>query len=499
MFIQTFIGFYTYMNFFFNWLANKRKKISSLELKKLEKEEFIELRNYKKKKIIKEYSNFLGTRRFARRVGRTLALRQRNGRDSRRIVSKEKLLARYRRSLMLDAFYSDREKEWLLLHKRKNRAPIKVKKFSFLDAPIQTIETLQEIALAESKYDDVVVDFHFEYCKDIGPFLVLGVMAKEMSPFLKGGDISPSTKKVLEAVELDQFLKMNFKNKEKLIDVWPFSLASRYPSNQQAVSLAGSSQKIEKVSQNFASTIDKWIGKAVKRDQKERVACLNEKGHTYVISLIGEILDNAQRHADLEKEEAGEWHIAGFMAKRYRENNRQHDYICHVSVLNLGDSIGKTISDNKTTDFILKFLKKYTSMHMNKYIDDGKAELLNTVAALQKGISRFAEEENMAGNGTGFVTMMEIIKYFENSDIPDLEPCVTIISGSSCITFNGKYGPNKVDESGKHFTWLNEENTYEKEPDEENAFMLPVKFPGTVLSFRFNINKNLIGEQEELK
>ncbi len=376
----------------------------------------------------------------------------------------------FQESEILDAFISDRKKQWRKRKGRTEKKEISLKEFSFLDKPRETLQQLKGLAQLELEVLSARVSFEDYYIYDVGPYLVLGVMRQKMLNFMQGGEIRRPVLKVIEATKLKEFLRMQ-SDTLKGDDVWAFKLQSRDSHSRTDGSLVEARQKQEKVVQNLIEAIDQWLGKTTSPYK------LTGSGKSWLGSVVAEILDNAQRHSTV-KENDGGWYITGFLAKRGDE------YLCHLSIISLGRTIAESLLDagGKIKDMTEKYCKKHISKTHSK-------DTLATVFALQDGIT------SRMGESQGGVGMMQMTNF--SSQLGDInsitKPRITIISGNSCIMLKDKYhNGKKVDgkKAGKMSQYFNTENDPEIAPDKQYVFDTDIRFPGTIISIRFALNNN---------
>ena len=136
----------------------------------------------------------------AARMRRTVDLKRQNPRL---------LFARYRDNPILNSLHTRRSKLWIELIDRTESRDFSLKNFSFVDEPNKTMEILSDIAAAECTVITARIDFADERILDIGPYIVWGLISKDMAPVMIGGSIAPSVMKVLEAVRLRRFMGMD--------------------------------------------------------------------------------------------------------------------------------------------------------------------------------------------------------------------------------------------------------------------------------------------------
>ena len=304
----------------------------------------------------------------------------------------------FKSSELLDHMVSNRKTRYStspLLRSKKGNTAVSLKEFSFTHNPIMTMNLLGELADRECDSFGINIDFHDDYCLDVGPYLLLSVMKRQMTPIFLGGEISNPMSKVLHALELDQELGIAVPISNELHeDVFPFPVHRRRASGRSTSETRFIDQQShEKVAKSLSAAIDDWL--QVTASQQ-----LNPRGRRIVLRLVAETLDNAERHGDVKcAENDGEWIVAGFMARREYKNHEY--YRCHLAFL----STGTTIEESITTapEPITSKINEYTDRHKGSIGSrDQSAKHLRTVFALQDGITRSEQATLEKRNGTGF-------------------------------------------------------------------------------------------------
>ena len=90
--------------------------------------------------------------------------------------------------------------------------------------------------------------------------------------------------------------------------------------------------------------------------------------------------------------------------------------------------------------------------------------------------------------------MIRAFQAFGDTLDKNLEPEMTLVSGTSCIRFTKRYQMREVQFEGgsRQIIAFNDANSLEERPDSGHVYSLPGKFPGTLLSFRFFIDKRYL-------
>jgi hypothetical protein len=408
----------------------------------------------------------------ANSIARKLQLMRRT---NRRIpFSQDVLLARHRECPFLDALVANRKTRWLKIKNRRRGVTIACKNFSFIDNPLPTFEALSLIAEAECEAVNFRVDFLDTFVQDIGPYLVLGMMRERMAPVVAGGKVHKRVIKVLEAVRLREFLKMGSFGKVSMRDVWPFPLTQRRRSGTStSKQIALQPTTTELTADQIVEKVNYWLR------ELEPAQELTEHGASKIKGMVGEILNNAERHSRVGGD--GEWITAGFMARRdIGTHDPKFVHICHLCFFNPGRPISETIRDAPAE--IKAQIERYIAKHTGCGVCD---DTLATVFALQDGISRVLQGDGNPSGGTGLMDVVEFANEVGISELEEKDPKVVIISGSSLIRFDAPYRRGlSSDSDGRRLQWFNAENDVMEPPDPSHVMDLPIQFPGTLISVR---------------
>lgn len=398
-----------------------------------------------------------------RRVVRRIKL-IRHPRDEKRVYRRTRNKAR-KDSRLLGALYPEREKKWIQPEDREPKTVLprlEMENFSFIDNPLSTFDRLRDIAKAEAHEFSYNLDFLDPICLDIGPYLVLGVMQQRMLPNCDGGKLSDGLGKVLPAVELDKLLAMDI-SKPGGGNVLPFPLkhGAGETSREDHIGVTTKQRAVDQ----FTNTLDGWLNTLRLR--------LKEEGKGHVGQIVGEAIDNAERHSDIEGK-PGRWWITGFMTTRRNDNN-DVTYHCHVGLLSLGCSIASSIA--RAPEHIQKKITPYAKRHRSRH---QSRETLTTVSALQDGITRDPP------GGVGMMDLFGLVSALGKTG-NGVKGAVTVISGDACIIAKEPF-IEPDGEPGARQLWFNNDNSVEKPPERDYVFTMPYDFPGTLVTLRFQID-----------
>jgi len=420
----------------------------------------------------------MNRQRFA--VNNTQRLRRRFRKGKRLpALTKEVLSARYRVSPILESLLPERRRLWKSIPKRnntRNRVSLNVNTFSFLDDPAGTLEVLASIVELEATAIDARINFTFPFCEDIGPFLVLAEMWPSMAPVFAGGSISAPVQKVIEAVGLRRALGMEFQNATGNTDIWAMPVQRRRPAGaSQSETRHLDPQRREVVCDMVCDQLDAWLVSA------ETGCELTDEARAWFKSIIGEILDNAERHSSLDGD--GSWTVTAFMARRV--HNEEERFACFMAFSSMGQTFAEGLTAERAPH-LQAALENYVYEQKVQRRAPQSVETLVTLAALQDGITRDSRAMEDERGGTGLLDIASMVATLASSHKGLESSRIAIISGRSCIRLKHPYlegvaaGPTEP-----RRLWCNASNSRKEAPDTSHVFDLPIRLPGTVLSVAF--------------
>lgn len=420
-----------------------------------------------------------GRKRFVKNKSRGVLRTFRKGKRPR-LPLPLLLSKRYSESKLASGLLPGRKEVWLPILQRRHSekfTQISLNDFSFIDHPQHTLDLLKEILLFEANAIEAQLHFDDEYCVDVSAYLVLAEMWPSMANVFKGGRMSLPIQKVVEALQLRKDLKMKFPDLQNVDDVWAFPKQQRRPAgSSRSAERFLEPQTREKVVDDFCDAFDEWLDTAA--DELE----LSPQGRARFGEIIGELLDNAERHSSPPGKDGG-WSTASFMAKRTEGD--KDIYRCHMGFLSVGASIAESLA-LATID---------TRARINRYVDLHKETgisraTLTTLVALQDGITRDHAATANSRGGVGFQEVLELINAIGFSKDPGHAPRMTIVSGSSCIQARPPYVIGiRNDDLEPRTLWFNEANDLRSAPDKDFVFDLDSHFPGTIIGLTFVLSK----------
>jgi hypothetical protein len=232
-----------------------------------------------------------------------------------------------------------------------------------------------------------------------------------------------------------------------------------------------------------ASDLVRFLDKCLKQGKYE----LQLPDQRQILKWVGEIITNAEDHSG-----EGKWYIIACLSPC--ADTSESVYECQIGIINFGRSIYESLNDANTPRQTLVQIKKMAENHLTRKFfrqQEYEPEDLWTLYALQDGVSRFSVRPGESTRGKGTVEMIEAFQYLGRSATTGLQPCMSLVTGSSLVLFDGKYHmrPMQVESGSRKILAFNESNLLEEKPDKENVYSLkPMVFPGTILSFRFYID-----------
>jgi hypothetical protein len=408
------------------------------------------------------------------------ALKEFKGPNSRR-PSIKLLTSKMRNSTLLDSLVANRSETWKEISSRRWRRPetIALENFSFVTNPVATMQTLHRIATAECLAYDGTLNFMDQVCLDLGPYVVLQSMWQDMAPVFRGGAITIGMQNVIESVGLREQMEMRPFKKKGSIQTNPFKIRMRRPSgSSKSATRHLDVQKREYVADDLIDWFNNWLGVLVSQR-------LNLEGGRTVKKIVGEVLDNAERHSDIVGRD-GDWAIAGCV--RQIENEGSQGYWCHLSFLSVGSTICESM---KTCDpQTRQAIEKYSDLH--KAVSSLDEEALTTVFALQDGVTRISQAFEERRGGTGLLDILHFFSGIAGTMTDKSDPRLAIVSGSTCVLAMGGY-INGTKRSGdvellSRQLWFNSENSARVCPSSDHVIKLPHKLQGTLVTMSFPLD-----------
>jgi hypothetical protein len=402
-------------------------------------------------------------------------------------VPPELLAAQFRPSPFVDEMLPERSRIWRNITRRRRRdAPIEVRlsNFSFVHNPIGTMNQFAELLRVEATEVQARLNFQDGDCLDIGAYLVLQALRGHMAPVFTGGTMPTGIQKVLDAVGLREPLNMApFRGVSDYDGVWPFHLRTRRPGKSRSARRFLEPQTIEIVADRFVKTVNEWLSAAAKRQ-------LTPSGRRLVLKIVGEALNNAERHS-VPNSDDGDWAIAGYLV-RERSVELGEIFKCYIGFLSIGSSISESILAGPA--LMKASMAEYVSRHRRSRLSD---EDLRTVFALQDGVTKNHDAAAGHRGGTGFQDIFEFFSALGDMDSARHPARMVIISGNTCINLCAPYmrGAQKAGDLSERELWFNAINSSSEPPSLDHVVTLPSKLHGTLVSMTFAVDRSYLEAQ----
>jgi len=204
-------------------------------------------------------------------------------------------------------------------------------------------------------------------------------------------------------------------------------------------------------------------------------------------SLLGETIGNAEDHSGRE-----EWWMSGYL----RMVPEQEYGECHITIFNFGDTIFQSLQKLPSASLLRRHIEDLVDHHRKGRLfvrSRWTAESLWTVYALQGGVSRFnAGVEELGHRGNGTVKMINFFLDLGQSQAAPTPPRMSILSGSTQITFDGTYelqAEHTPDGQQQPVIAFNAANDLRRPPDSKYVRRIKDFFPGTLVNMRFYLDR----------
>jgi hypothetical protein len=297
---------------------------------------------------------------------------------------------------------------------------------------------------------------------------------------------SGSVRRLMIAMGLPRQLNINIpRAPDELILDFPLKKGSKQsPGNYQGVSDA------ERIASDLANHLRDCFRRAAGFELPLSVT-------RQVLKWLPEVIGNAEDHSETD-----EWWAISYLAPHNQEAYSQSlkdggdSFLgeCQLAVFGFGRSFYESLSAPDTAPGLKTLVGELAKKHsqMGWFTPRNYTERdLWTLYALQDGVSRFADVPGTIDRGWGTVRMIQAFQRLGSTLTPGLTPKMVLISGDTLINFDSKYQLKEqaVANGEREIIAFNEGNTLEQRPDRNYVRSLRSYFPGTLLAFRFFIDK----------
>lgn len=362
------------------------------------------------------------------------------------------------------------------------KAIIKIpREFCFIRNPEQTLEVLKQINYFFDKTKIEEIFFDYSECE------LLGLDASVVTDVIVIDGL-----KYRKRLDIPSKLNGNFPKTNSAIQVFINSGLLKHLDISDGVE-DPLVERLEpfvknKSSLDLTNEVILYYQKCLQRNGYE----LTSKGIDKFNNLVGEIIDNLGNHSG----EDGDWFVSGHFAQS--ENNELGKGT--LTFISFGNTIYESLKEPTVSPIIKKKLDAHTKCHKKLFeVGSWDEETSWTVFALQYKISRFNSKAD-PDRGTGtikFIQNFSILgKTFEND-----KPLMTILSGNTHILFDGTYNLKSKIVRNKEIPVIafNKENDLRKRPDKKVVKLLKNKFPGTIITVEFFVDRRYLKSIKEEK
>lgn len=384
-----------------------------------------------------------------------------------------------RKSKLMDYWYPQRLKgAWIKLKDREFRGEIgriSLRNLSLHHDPVACFSYLRQLAALEARAPICRIDFEDMICQDLSPYMILSEFWNDMLPIFIGGKMDIQLQKVLTAVDLNAELEISLNGVEELSDIWAFPiLRRRRAGSSKSTSRYRDIPTRDIAGDKFCSALDGWLN--------QLGYGLTEYGRSAFYRVIGELLENAERHSDGERRD-GSWSISGYMAKQQEGDDCPAVFRVHIGIVSIGDTFFESHSRSSAAqkEKVSKYVAAMRAAHAVQ-----SDETLVTLACLQDGVTCVPEADDDDRGGYGLMEMVELICQLAGLTNKQ-PPAITIVSGDSCIQLRNPYHASVRVGGSDHarVQWFNVQNSAKHPPDSRWVFDLPEGLPGTVVAISF--------------
>lgn len=362
--------------------------------------------------------------------------------------------------------------------------------FSFIHNPEETIATLQELrsALERQNLSTLYVDHRGCEVLDLCASVVMDSLllraarhwwVKKQRVQLRG-DLSEqkSVNDMLIASGVPRQLKISGDIPAEVAD--KVVRMDLFQGRRSKYAAKTSSQELA------ATQLKEYINKCLSTEGSQ----LTEEGENLLLQLVTEVLDNAEQHARTDDH----WYVIAYFSRFETENGG----ICHIVIFNYGDSIAQSLRSSDAEE-VKEEIRALAARHASNKLFNlpfWQEETLWTLYSLQEGVTRLAGTKAGRFRGNGTVKMLEFFQDLSGST--DSRMC--LVSGNSFIRFDSTCRFREGKRGVHPGTWkvvaFNDKNDLDLPPDKEYVHSLKHRFPGTLVSLRFPIDRSYMENRE---
>ena len=339
--------------------------------------------------------------------------------------------------------------------------------FSFIENPEPTMSTLEH--LARCSCDDRIseIGIHHSRCEIIDHCAeaVATVLADEAHhkhrKNLRGRfPDDPQLRRMVYAVGMPSVLGITQPTEEFIV----------YGVRRGKREFSDHTTSCESATTDLVSYIDECLGSLGFR--------LAVPARARYSNLVSEVITNAEVHSTRP-----DWWVAAY----YRVEESQGWGDCHITVFCFGESLAESLQRLDPRALLRRKIEQRVKHHRHLgFSKKWQEDDLWTLFAIQRGVSRQNEETDEVGDrGQGTADLIAAFHDLAGSRVP-AKMCV--VSGNTHILFDGRHRI-KRNAAGRERIAFNDANSLAAPPDPNYVRHLKRKFPGTLVSLRFALDR----------
>ena len=233
------------------------------------------------------------------------------------------------------------------------------------------------------------------------------------------------------------------------------------------------------------------VEKATSRLVEYIDSCLSRYGHKltprgckHYADLVGEVIANAEAHS-----RRPDWWVAAYLMPN---GDGQWGH-CHITIFGFGDSLAESLKRLPRDARLRQKIEARVEQHTRWFSRRWREDDLWTLYALQGKVSRQNKDRYTIGDrGQGTA---EIIQAFHDlSGTRVSKPKMCLLSGRTHILFDDRYHMTRPSAESGRVIAFNAPNSLAEPPDSRYVRHLANRFPGTLVSLRFNLDEEHLSD-----
>jgi len=338
-----------------------------------------------------------------------------------------------------------------------------VKRFSFFDDPIKTLDNLSVISSRLALKTPISISC--DLCRDVSPYVLLDALIRGADTTTHIDIPSEKLQKVISTLNLEHLSKPSRTGDHS--NIWPIPVIYGRAWKRD-YSSKDIKKEIRSAVDSYTTSLDSWL--------QEHDVCMTSTFLGDMENQLYELLDNADHaYNPLADNTGGDWAISGFMTRR------DEQYVCHISVITLGYTIYETLSGQ------LKPINPMVSEYLEKYIQHERScKKLSKEALVTAAATHSIVTNSQNGGGTGLTDFL--YTFADAAAEPESERHSVVISGNGHVRFQDEYFLLNESLNSERRQAFNKHDSISFPPDSEYVYHASHKVAGTIVGVRFFIS-----------